>query len=317
MTILRSPLAALAWLGRHGQVALTVSVFLGVAVPQLAVYVKPYLSETVFVLLLFSYLRTDPQAFRAVVRKPALAIVASLWVMIGVPLLFGGIYLAADVPTRLPELYTILVLQAAIAPITSAAAFAALTGLDVALTLAGLILCNLLSPVTTVAMSMLFLGTVMISPLVLGGKLLVFYVASAVVAYGIRRATGPSFIVRNREVIDGLNVVVAFIFVIAAMENVSRYFINEPMVALGVLALVLAVTFSQLIFTALVFWRAGLDHSLVIAMLGGLRNQGTFMAAMGAAMPDLAWFYFAMAQFPIYIFPLLLKPLAKRLTKNR
>ena len=64
MPILTGLTAALAWLGRQGTRALAVSVFFGLAVPQFAAYVKPFLGETVFVLLLFSYLRTDPAAFR-------------------------------------------------------------------------------------------------------------------------------------------------------------------------------------------------------------------------------------------------------------
>ncbi len=50
---------------------------------------KPYLGEAVFVLLLFSYLRTDPAAFIRYVQAPELTIVAALWVMVVVPLLFG------------------------------------------------------------------------------------------------------------------------------------------------------------------------------------------------------------------------------------
>ena len=65
MPILTALTAALAWLGRQGTRALAASVFFGLALPQLAAYVKPFLGETVFVILLFSYLRTDPPRFRA------------------------------------------------------------------------------------------------------------------------------------------------------------------------------------------------------------------------------------------------------------
>ena len=40
------------------------------------------------------------------------------------------------------------------------------------------------------------------------------------------------------------------------------------------------------------------------------------MATLGAILPDTAWFYFGLVQFPIYLFPLALKPLAKRLTAS-
>ena len=39
------------------------------------------------------------------------------------------------------------------------------------------------------------------------------------------------------------------------------------------------------------------------------------MAALGTTLPDLAWFYFAMVQFPIYVLPAVLQPLAKRLQR--
>jgi hypothetical protein len=51
-----------------------------------AAYVKPYLGETMFGLLLFSYLRTDPAAFGRHLKTPGLTIVAALWVMVAVPL---------------------------------------------------------------------------------------------------------------------------------------------------------------------------------------------------------------------------------------
>ena len=98
-----------------------IALLLGFAVPPLAAYVKPYLGETVFVLLLFSYLRTDPNAFRSYLRAPGLAIAASLWLMLALPLLFGTIYSFTDL-RAVPALYTIMILHIAIGPVTSSAA---------------------------------------------------------------------------------------------------------------------------------------------------------------------------------------------------
>jgi hypothetical protein len=33
------------------------------------------------------------------------------------------------------------------------------------------------------------------------------------------------------------------------------------------------------------------------------RNMGLMLAAAGAVLPDLAWLYFALCQFPIYLSP--------------
>jgi predicted Na+-dependent transporter len=317
MNLFTLPMAALAWLGRQGTRALAVSIFIGLAVPSLAAYVKPHLAETVFVLLLFSYLRTDPSAFSRVVKAPRLAILAAVWIMVAVPLLFGTAYAFSGLRDSLPGIYTVMILQMAIPPITSSAAFAALMGLDVALSLFALIICNALSPVTTVAFSYLFLGTSLISPLELGGKLLFFFAASGAIAWGIRRLAGQQWIEQQKEAIDGLNVIGVFIFAIAAMDGVPGHVMADPLFALGLLALIVILTLALIGVSALVFIRAGLDQGLVIGLLASFRNLGVVMAALGASLPELAWFYFALAQFPIYLFPALLKPLAKRFQQNR
>jgi len=315
MWLLRGLRSALAWLGRQGTRALAASVFLGLAVPPLAAYVKPYLGETVFVLLLFSYLRTDPNAFGRHLKAPGLAIAGALWVMVAAPLLFGTAYMLSGVREAMPALYTIMILQCAIAPITSSAAFAALMGLDVAFSLVALIICNAMSPITTVALSYLFLGTSLFSPVELGLKLFFFFAASGAVAYGIRRLAGQQWIERQSEPIDGLNVLAVFVFAIAAMDGVPRHVMADPLFAIELLALIIALTCVLIGISMLVFWRAGIDRGLVIGMLAAFRNLGVVMAAIGTTLPDLAWFYFAMVQFPIYLLPALLKPLAKRLQR--
>jgi len=267
-------------------------------------------------LLLFSYLRTDPAAFARNLKSPGLTIIAALWVMVAVPLLFGTAYAMSGVREAIPALYTIMILQCAITPSTSSAAFAALMGLDVAFSLAALIVSNVMSPVTTVAFSYLFLGTSLFSPIELGVKLFFFFSASGAIAYAIRRVAGRAWIESQKEPIDGLNVIAVFIFAIAAMDGVPRQFIADPLFALELLALIFVLTSALIGLSVLVFLRAGLDRGLVIGLLAAFRNIGVIMAALGATLPDLAWFYFAMVQFPIYLLPALVKPLARRFAEK-
>ncbi|MSO67616.1 MAG: Na+-dependent transporter [Pseudolabrys sp.] len=299
-------------MARPARRALAASVFLGLAVPPLAAYVKPYLGETVFVLLLFSYLRTDPAAFRRYLTAPSLTIAAALWVMVAVPLLFGTAYALSGIREAWPALYTIMILQIAITPITSSAAFAALMGLDVAFSLAALIVSNALSPITTVTFSYLFLGSSLFSPVELGVKLFFFFAGAGAIAYAIRRIAGQQWIERQKEPIDGINVIAVFIFAIAAMDGVPRHVMADPLFAIELFMLIIIVSCALIGLSVLVFWRTGLDRGLVIGLLAGFRNIGLVMAALGSTLPDLAWFYFAMAQFPIYLLPVLLKPLASR-----
>jgi BASS family bile acid:Na+ symporter len=44
------------------------------------------------------------------------------------------------------------------------------------------------------------------------------------------------------------------------------------------------------------------------------RNMGLLIAALGADTPDTTFLFFALAQFPIYLMPQIVKPIARRLT---
>jgi hypothetical protein len=190
-------------------------------------------------------------------------------------------------------------------------------GLDVAFSLVALIISNAMSPITTVAFSYLFLGSSLFSPIDLGIKLFFFFAGAGAIAYAIRRIAGQEWIERQKEPIDGLNVIAVFIFAIAAMESVPRNVMADPLFALELIVLIIVLSCALIGLSVLVFLRAGLDRGLVIGLLAGFRNIGLVMATLGASLPDLAWFYFAMVQFPIYLMPAILHPLARRLAKKR
>ncbi len=317
MPILRAFAAALAWVGRQGTRALAISLFLGLALPQLAEYVKPYLGLIVFIMLLCSYLRTNPAAFLGHFKSPGLTIAASLWMMVATPLVFGAVYTAAGLRDTSPGLYQIMILQLAVSPITSSAAFAGLMGLDVALTLVTLIVSSAISPLSTMALSYLFLGTSVINPVELGIKLFFFFATSGAVAYAIRRIAGQAWVDRQSDVFDGVSVTAAFVFAIAVMGSVPGQFASAPLYALSVFALGTLVIAVLIVLTFCVFIRVGANRSLALGLLAGFRNLGVIMAAVGATLPEIAWFYFAAVQFPIYLFPVLLSPLARRFTEKR
>jgi BASS family bile acid:Na+ symporter len=103
------------------------------------------------------------------------------------------------------------------------------------------------------------------------------------------------------------------------MESVPRHVLADPLFALELFVLIIVLTLALIGLSVLVFWRAGIDRGVVIGLLAAFRNIGLVMATLGSTLPDLAWFYFAMVQFPIFLLPALLKPLAQRfaLADNR
>ena len=91
MALFDKPATALAWLGRHGTIAVAASMFVGIAVPPLGALIRPYFAETVIVLLVFAFLRVDPDALRAQWRSPRFLILAAVWTMLVLPVLAMGL----------------------------------------------------------------------------------------------------------------------------------------------------------------------------------------------------------------------------------
>ena len=108
-----------------------------------------------------------------------------------------------------------------------------------------------------------------------------------------------------------------FMFAVAAMDGVADHFRADPLLVAKLMALAFALALGLIAITALVFLRAGRARALAIGLIAGNRNIGLMLAATGFAVPDVAWLYFALAQFPIYLLPHLLKPLAQRLQQSR
>ncbi|MGA7971407.1 MAG: Na+-dependent transporter [Pseudolabrys sp.] len=308
--------AALSSIGRHGTLLAAGSIFVGLAVPPLAAALKPYLGVAIVVMVTLAFLRVDPVELRRHWTRPGLTIAAVGWSMLVLPAVLGTLALATGLGHLMPGLYVMVVLQLAAPGLMSSPALAALIGLDVALTLAALIVSAAIAPLTAALFTHFLLGHAVISPVGFGLKLFAYIGGSALAAAIIRRLAGGAFIEAQRSRIDGLSVIAFMYFAIAAMDGVTAHFLSKPLLVVGLTALAFALALGQIAITALVFRPAGRARALAIGLIAGNRNIGLMLAATGFMVPDVSWLYFAVAQFPIYLLPHLLKPLARRLQNN-
>ena len=308
--------AALSLVGRHGTLVAAASIFVGLAVPGLAAVCKPYLGEAIVVMLTLAFLRVDPNELFHHFTRPGLIAAATAWAMLVVPVILGLLFMTFGVNQSMPGLYFMLVLQMSAPGLMSSPALAALLGLDVALTLATLIVSTAITPLTASLFTHVFLGTALASPLGFGFRLFLIIAGCAGAAAVIRFVTGRPFIEAQRERIDGLSVLAMFMFAVAAMDGVADHFRANPLLVIELTALAFALALGMIALTALVFLRIGRARAFAIGLIAGNRNIGLMLAATSFAVPDIAWLYFALAQFPIYLLPHLLKPLAKRLQQS-
>jgi hypothetical protein len=305
---------ALGWLGGQGTRAIAALVFIGLAVPPAGEMLKPYVAEAIFVLLCLSFLRVDPGALRNYLRRPSLVFAATAWTMIGVPLLSGVTGLATGLDVQSPDLLLALMLQAVASPMMASPALAAIMCLDATLVLVSLVTSTALVPITAPLFAYVFLGTTLsLSPLKLGLKLLAILAGSMLVAGAIRSGAGAAAINRYGKQLDGVTVVVLFVFVAAVMGNVAGGLIADPIKAVELAMLAFAVFFALLGTTTLVFRKVGYGRAIALGLMVAQRNMGLMLAATNGVLPETGWLYFAFSQFPIYLSPQFLKPIVARL----
>lgn len=306
----------LAFLGRHDTVAVALSVLIGLALPMLAAFFKPLLGPAIILLLILAFLRVDPTALAGLARRPALPVMGAFWIIAALPVILGLLFNVSGLAAALPDLYLMLMLQACAPGLMSSPALAALIGVDVALTLAGLLLTMIMAPFVAALLTEVFLGVTTITPVELAVRLFLLIAGSAAAAALIRRIAGTARIERGRDTIDGLSVVGMFIFAMAAMDGVAAHFIATPVFVAALTLLTFCVALGTMLATTLLFLPSGRERALSLGILAANRNVGIMLTATGFAVPELAWLYFGLTQFPIYLLPLVLKPLARRLGRG-
>jgi hypothetical protein len=310
--VLGAPAAALSWLGRRGTQAVAALVVIGIAVPPIGAVLKPFVTEAIFVLLCVAFLRVDPAAFRGCLARPVIVLAATVWTTAVIPAVFGAGYLVFGLRDYSPDLFLALILQAVASPMMAAPALAALMGLDSTLVLVTLVTSTAVIPFSAPVFTYAFIGEgLTLSPLGLGLRLFAILTGSALVGTIVRRMAGSVAIERQTDRINGVNILVLFVFVAAVMENVAARFFAAPLITVGLAALAFIVYFAVLGLTSLLFVRAGRERAFVLGLMASQRNMGLMLAATGGAVPDLTWLYFALSQFPIYLSPQLLRPLAR------
>lgn len=314
LCLIARPLAAL---GRQGARAVAVLVFLGIVVPPLSELLRPFVTEAVFVLLCLAFARVELTTAAEHLRRPRLVLAAIIWTSIVIPCLFALTLTAFTVDTRSPDLFLGLALQGVTSPTMAAPALAALIGLDATVVLFALIGSSVLLPVTAPAFAHYLLdASFTIPPLELGARLFGLLAGSAAIGLIVRRLVGAANISRYSDEIDGINILVLFIFIVALMGGVGSRLLDEPLFVLGLTALTFFIFGIIFILTCLIFAAMRQGHSLSIAFMAAQRNTGLMIAGTAGSLPEVTWLYFALTQVPIYMSPYLLGPVVRRFGKQ-
>jgi BASS family bile acid:Na+ symporter len=292
---------------------LFVGVFLGLALPSLATLARPLLAPAVAVLLTATLVRIDWQMMLGYLRRPWLAVVITVWLLLGAPLLMAAALAFLPLPGALA---TALVLMAAAPPILSAAPIAMILGLDGALALVAALAATLLTPLTVPPLALALLGLELdIGVVEFMTRLSLVVAAAFAAALVIRRLIGRERLPRVATHLDGLVVAVMLIFAVAIMDGVTATLMTRPMtVALWLAVAFVANPALQVVGTLAFAW-LGRRRALTVGLISGNCNMGLLLAAFPPGTDYDVVLYFAVAQLPMYMLPAVLLPLYRRLVR--
>jgi BASS family bile acid:Na+ symporter len=301
----------LALIGRYGTQGFVASILLGLALPGAAATARPLLSACIFLFITLTFARADLAIIRRILRQPKRLLLACLWLCLAPAVLIGAGLTLTGRHSLDPGMVLGLAIIGAAPPILSGPAVAALLGIEPSLLLSATVITTLLAPVTSPLLADLVAGAaVPLDRWALALRLAVFIGGAIAVALAARRMIGEERLAARRKSIDGAGVVIYAVFAVAAMDGVTKAIMARPLVVATFIGAAFAVSAACLAVTWLALRWMGAGDRLMFGYASGQRNMGLLIATLGASVPETTFLFFALAQFPIYLMPQLLRSIA-------
>lgn len=308
---------ALAFLGRYGTEGFVVALLLGISLPQFAEQARPLLAVSIFCFMTITFMRADLTVIARMMRRPAAPLSTMLWLVCVPPLMSMAMIDMLGRATMDPGLLLGIAIMGAAPPIMSAPAIAMIFGFEPSLIIVSVLTINALSPVIASLLVDFIAGqAVPLDAWVLALRLLLLVGGGFVVAMALRRWLGAPRITELKSELDGIGVIMYFIFAIAAMDGVQEAVLNRPGEVVFFVAVAIGMSVAGFILSMIGLRGIAPAQRFILGYATGQRNMGMLVAALGAGVPKSTFLFFALAQVPIYVMPWLMKPWAVRLGRR-
>lgn len=301
----------LEWSARRGAALLAVSILLGLGLPPLAALFREAITPVVACLMTLVLLRVEMGQVLAFLRRPAQVLALTLWLLLACPLLAWAVAGAAGLDGPFGAA---LVIMATGCVATSSPAFARLVGLDGEVAFALAVITTLLVPLTAPPLALGLIGidlAISIGGLML--RLLLVVGLPLLLAMAIRRAAGQQRLARWGLAVDGAVVLLVCAYGFGVMDGMLAELRADPAWVAGGLALAFGGSLALNAATALAFLPAGRRLAMTAGLMSGNRNMALYLAVLPAATDPAILLFFALCQFPLFFSPFLLGPLYRRL----
>jgi bile acid:Na+ symporter, BASS family len=303
----------LGFIGRYGTQGFALSLFVGLALPQFAAAARPLLGVSIFIFTTLTFARAEREEVVALFKAPRPLILSSIWILLA-PVVLIGLLLSVIGRSALdPGLVMGLAIMAAAPPIMSSPAVAMMLGLKPTLLLTTVLLTTAIAPVVSPLLVELVAGASVPLDISILIQRLAFLIGGAIMAaFALRKWLGMAQIRANKTTFDGIGVIMYFIFAIAAMDGVMEAAISDPWRVTQFTGFAFLMAILGFVAAWIVLQPLEKTDRFVLGYATCQRNMGLLIAALGAAAPKTTFLFFALAQFPIYLMPQMVKRFAKR-----
>jgi arsenite transporter len=294
----------LSLLGGQGPVLLVASLCLGVIFLPLGDFGYRLLPLSAFLLTLGSFLTASLAPSETKVRRWLLAVVLA-WVGIGLPLAAAGLlaFVPLDHALRAGVLLSLLA-----PPVGSAAAIAAMLGLQPRLALIVSISLTLIAPISIPLFATVLGLGVTFSMGTLALRLFAIIGVAALIAFlALRFRAKAAPLLPDQRAATGIAVIGLVIVGLATSHGILTQWRTDPLRFEEMLLAAVATNFGLCGLATLAFSRLGLQLAGTIGLVSGNRNVTLAWAAAGFGLPPLAEGYVAACVIPVLALPLIIK----------
>ncbi|MBS0241519.1 MAG: hypothetical protein JSS20_05030 [Proteobacteria bacterium] len=283
-------------------------IFIGLAVPSIADYLRPWALPALFLVIVFSLVPfAELPASKLISVDPDIARII-LWQQVVLPC----IVIAGGIVARFPDsTIMLLIVTACSGSLFSSPALAEILGLDRERALQAMVLSTLFMPVSLFLFLSIFIGVQAELDLPAYGLRTLIFLIGPFVMLALYRpvacSMSPAATTRISFGSRWATIVALLVFGTGLMSAVSDKLESDPGKVVFMLAMATALCLFMIAMTTIVMYRFGHREALTAAVVAGFRNIGLGFALVGEMIgPDLA-VYAGISLVPVFIAPLILR----------
>jgi arsenite transporter len=296
----------LAAASRHARLVLVAGLAAGIALPSLALAMRPWIGAMVAGLLFLAALRVGPRQALGAVGEARTAAMLALVFQVGLPL--AAIAVIALGGWTGAALATFFVLMLAAPPVSGSPNLTLMTGNDPAPALRQLVIGTALLPLTVVPVFWLTPqfgdpGAVFSA----AAGLLALIVVACGAAFALRTTVMKAPSERALRSVDGLSAIAMGVVVIGLMSAVGPALGEAPLEVAAILAVVCLANFAIQVAVATLARRRGRRETApALGIVAGNRNIALFLTVLPAETVDPILLLIGCYQIPMYVTPAVL-----------